>query len=125
MDGRIDLAINLVSLEKTSQPSARVIIARLNILNNIQSREEDILSLFIFGHCRDVGLENFYDMFTILCELSVYNSTARRTQRTFAVPRAKNSRTTLLPSLVCTISASRSLQLRASKRLGDTKQWNM
>ena len=35
----------------------------------------------------------------------------RTMRQTFAVPRAKNSRTTLLPSLVCTISASKSLQL--------------
>jgi hypothetical protein len=76
MDGRIDFAINLVSLEKISQSSDRVMIARLNILNNIQSREEDMLSLFILGHCRDVGLENFYNMLTILCGLSAYTSTA-------------------------------------------------
>jgi hypothetical protein len=76
MDGRMDFAINLVSLEKISQSSDRVMIARLNILNNIQSREEDILGLFILGHCRDVGLENFYNMFTILCGLSAYTSTA-------------------------------------------------
>jgi len=68
MDGRIDFAINLVSLEKISESSDRVMIARLNILNNIQSREEDILSLFILGHCRDVGLENFYNIFTILVD---------------------------------------------------------
>jgi hypothetical protein len=121
----MDFAINLVSLEKISQSSDRVMIARLNILNNIQSCEEDILGLFILGHCGDVGLENFYNMFTILCGPSAYTSTAYRTQRTFAVPRAKNSRTTLLPSLVCTISASKSLQLRASERLGDTKEWNI
>jgi hypothetical protein len=42
-------------------------IAPLNLLNNIQSREEDILSLFILGHCGDVGLENFYNMLTVLC----------------------------------------------------------
>ena len=76
MDGRIDFAINLVSLEKISQSSDRVTVARLNILNNIQSREEDILSLFILGHCRDVGLENFYNKLTILCGLSAYTSTA-------------------------------------------------
>jgi hypothetical protein len=76
MDGRIDFAINLVSLEKIGQSSDRVMIARLNILNNIQSREQDILSLFILGHCRDVGLENFYDMLTILCGLSAYTGTA-------------------------------------------------
>jgi hypothetical protein len=122
MDGKIDFAINFVSLYKIGQSSDAVMIARLDILNNIQSREEDILSLFILGHCRDVGLKNFYNMFTILRGLSAYTSTAKRTQRTFAVPRAKNSRTTLLPSLVCTISASKSLQLHASERLGDAKE---
>ena len=76
MDGRIDFAINLVSLEKISPSSDRVIIARLDILNNIKSREEDILSLFIVGHCRDVGLKNFYNVLTILCGLSAYTSTA-------------------------------------------------
>ena len=45
-------------------------IARLHILNNIQSCEKDILSLFILGHCRDVGLENFNNMLTILRGLS-------------------------------------------------------
>jgi hypothetical protein len=76
MDGRIDFAINLVSLEKISQSSDRVMTTRLNPLNNIQSREKDILSLFILGHCCDVGLENFYNMLTILCGLSAYTSTA-------------------------------------------------
>lgn len=53
-------------------------IARLNILDNIQSREEDILSLFILGHCRDVGLENFYNMLTILRGLSAYTTAVQR-----------------------------------------------
>jgi hypothetical protein len=74
MDGRIDFAINLVSLENISQSSDRVMIARLNILNNIQSREQDILSLFILGHCRDVRLENFYNMLAILSGQLAYTS---------------------------------------------------
>lgn len=87
MDGKIDFAINLVSLEKTSQSSARAIIARLNILNNIQSREENKLSLFIFGHCRDVGLENFYDMFTILLwTISLHLYSAENTTNLCSAP---------------------------------------
>ncbi len=43
-------------------------MAQHNILNNIKGREEDILSLFILGHCCDVGLENFYDMLPILVD---------------------------------------------------------
>ena len=66
MDGRIDFAINLVSLEKIGQSSDTAMIVRLDILNNVQSCVEDILSLFILCHCRDVGLENFYNMLTIL-----------------------------------------------------------
>ena len=81
MDGRIDFAIILVSLEKIGQSRDRVLIAQLNILNNIQSREEDILGLFILGHCRDVGLENFYYMLTILCGLSAYPLPARRKEQ--------------------------------------------
>jgi hypothetical protein len=78
MDGRIDFAINLVSLEKIGQSSDTVMIARLNILNNIQSREKDILSLFILGHCRDVRLENFYNVLTILRGLSAYTTPVQR-----------------------------------------------
>lgn len=93
-------------------------LVRHNILNNIESSEEDILGLFILGHCLDVGLENFYNMLTILCGPSAHTRIEETTRQTFAVPRAKNSRTTLLPSLVCTISASKSLQLRASEQAG-------
>jgi hypothetical protein len=84
----------------------------LDILNDIQGGENDELGFLVRSHGRYVGFKDLRDVFTILCGGSQLTSGLGTTRQTFAVPRAKNSRTTLLPSLVCTISASKSLQLR-------------
>lgn|SRR5712671_1081629 len=66
MDGRIDFAINFVSLQKIS---CRVNgVPRYDTLNDIESGEENVLSVFILSHSRNVGFENLYDMLTILVD---------------------------------------------------------
>lgn len=57
--------------------------------------------------------------------INLHTRTKEITPQTFAVPRAKNSRTTLLPSLVCTISTIKSLQLRASEQYRKMKVWDI
>ena len=77
------------------------------ILNDVESGEENKLCVVIEAYSLNMGLEYLDDLFPILkkkrmktCLYLDLNSVL-----TFAVPRARNSRTTRLPSFVCTISA--------------------
>jgi len=88
-----------VSLQKISRRVNG--LPRYDTLNDHRKREENVLSVFILSHSRNVGFENLYDMLTILVDQQLALRQDRKNDQTdLGSARAKNSRTTLLPSFV-------------------------